>query len=746
MALRILLITVLALAAFLHTSLWVDVLSTILAVAALILHFILHHRVYTRLTTLLLLIALSILFGDGLLHYNLQRTDWRIVALVSLLTVYALFEAISFTKKSIEKENAQRENHLLYALIFYTCAVLITATAIVAPISKIPLAGYSYTLLLCSLPVLGLLLLRIFNGNRRLGLLCCTAVALLLSASGIGEAFWLNSCIDSADRERLVSILERRKSNDLSISALKKLLADAEDDPERLTLLKRYGNILPDEEYRRLVERVLFRLLSRVKSIDEKLAVFEDAVRLLPDDARLLSLYAVLLDGAGRKRKAVQVARIAVTIDARLKEAWRILINDALARDDFEKAVELSIKGDTVVDTDENTRLHRYILALAEADCWRLIDRLLENREDEHLLGWRAAALVRLNRRAEAEKILRGKGDENLFLLARPKPSPEELKKISEGAVYHFEKVSLGLALVGYECTKTDLRRLETFSLKLFLQKRLPVDNVDLMVWLGSTPIYRRVVDLSKRRLGEIFCEEFNLRVPYSSEVGESELRICRFVGKRSGRYFDLDEERLRFIRVCGVKIGGVELPELSEEERKRLLSELPEGKNLLRNSSFEQPLEVDWGTYRPSMNYRYFRDFSTAVDGNASLCMDFWDFRRSLWHFRQAVGVKEKTLYEVGLVYRADGFDDRNRMLLLVRDADREWRILNRFIRLPETERWRVAKFRFLTPAGTRRVRVYIHRYVPGDADVTDERWSCSGTLWVDGIFLVEVTEEGSR
>ncbi|RLG58134.1 MAG: hypothetical protein DRN95_04850 [Candidatus Hydrothermarchaeota archaeon] len=189
------------------------------------------------------------------------------------------------------------------------------------------------------------------------------------------------------------------------------------------------------------------------------------------------------------------------------------------------------------------------------------------------------------------------------------------------------------------------------------------------------------------------------------------------------------------------MSVEQAKLPQLSEAERRKVLSQLPKGKNLLVNGSFEQPLSVGWKVYKPSPNFCFFRDPNMAVVGKHSLCVDAYDLRHSFWHINQTFTVEEGKHYILTAVYHAGGFRN-GYFVLLVRDAERSWWVLNRSVKLVPSRSWRVAQMVFSVPSGTRKIRLYLHRFARKESYVREDV-SCSGTVWIDSIRVVKCSWE---
>ena len=129
------------------------------------------------------------------------------------------------------------------------------------------------------------------------------------------------------------------------------------------------------------------------------------------------------------------------------------------------------------------------------------------------------------------------------------------------------------------------------------------------------------------------------------------------------------------------------------------------------------------------------------AVDGKYSLCVDAWDVRHSFWHISQTFAVEGGKQYVLTAVYHASGFRN-GYFVLLVRDAERSWRVLNRSVKLVPVKNWATARLEFSAPARTRKIRLFVHRFVRKEFYGREDA-SCSGTVWIDSIRVVKCSWE---
>ncbi|MCX7703168.1 MAG: hypothetical protein N2234_03580, partial [Planctomycetota bacterium] len=249
-------------ASFLRTHLVADVFTCVFALAALLMHHLIHNERKEVGVTLSLYAGVSVCFGSGLLHWKGKEFDGRIIFVVTLCTVFALYEMVRLVRKAIGGGDSSYEN-FMKALLLLVCAVLAVSQVIVAPSSAIPVIekGYAVSLFMVLLPILVKEWRRdgksLSQKKGTIYFVCFTLLA--VCCTGIVEAAILRLQLNSADRDWLLAIVRRSKSDSLSASALRRLL-EMEGDEGKMGLLECYGRFLSEEERRRLTKDVGLRI------------------------------------------------------------------------------------------------------------------------------------------------------------------------------------------------------------------------------------------------------------------------------------------------------------------------------------------------------------------------------------------------------------------------------------------------------------------------------------------------------
>ncbi|RKY16077.1 MAG: hypothetical protein DRP82_00025 [Planctomycetota bacterium] len=688
-----------------------------------------------RLVPLLFVVMLASTLWQNPVWWEDTRVGVMAGVCVALAAVGAL-RAGAAAFKAEEKEKQAR--FALWSLLFTVSAFFGLAALLLSRIFGLPLHKEIFALFLTAAfaPV-------IFVFSRWISAPLGAGLALFVSLCGFTQLALQFTQIRTATPETLKMLLKRGKTNGLRRAALVELLRERlarEDAYGAAQLLSRHTGLLHETEETKIRWNLAIRLANEARSRKD-MKLLDVALRIAPDCTPVLVEQMKNLIKHGDLSGAERLAQRILTVNPLCCDAVVLLIRRALKKGESDNAADLAIKYGMPAEITEKQRL---VLAprIAEKGRWNLIAGMLKNAQTQEGMLWLFAALSKLNnpKAAKTADTIRKKFPQLAkdvdWLGKSPLPKPAEIKKHFPEANILLKEVTSGLRLLGFACP-AKVRQLEEFELKLVLQKTLPIKSVDLMIFLGKLPIYRRLVRLNKRHCGEMFCERLTLRVPYSLQMGTHNLCVCRFVKKHNGKCWNYDESRLRFVEIRKMTVEQAKLPRLSEEERRKLLSQLPEGKNLLVNGSFEQPLSVGWKVHRPSPNFRFFRDPNMAVEGKHSLCVDTWDLRHSFWHISQAFTVEGGKEYVVTAVYHASGFRNCH-FALLVRDAERSWRVLSRSVRLAPSRNWALTRLQFSAPEKTRKVRLYVYRFASkklyGREDV-----SCSGTVWIDSIRVVK-------
>jgi len=657
--------------------------------------------------------------------------DTRIGMMVGLCVALAVVGALRTGAAAFRaEEKEQQARFALWALLFAVSAFFGLAALLLSRIFGLPLHKEIFALFLtvAFTPVVVIF-------SRWVTVSLGAGLALFVSLCGFTQLTLQFAQVRTATPETLKMLLERGKTEGLRRAALMGLLRERltrEDAYGAAQLLNRHAALLEETDETKIRWNLAIRLANEARSRKDT-RLLDVALSIAPDCTPVLVEQMRSLKKQGDLSGAERLARRILTVNPLCCDAAALLIRCALEKGETNSAAEFALKYGLPAEITEKQRL-TLAPRIAEKGRWDLLARMLKNARTQQGMLWLFIALSKqgASKADEVANILRKKFPQLAkdvdWLKRSPFPSPAEIKKRFPEANILIREITPELRLLGFVCPARR-KQMEEFELRLFLQKTLPVEAVDLMIFLGKLPIYRRLVRLEKKRCGEMFSEIFRLRVPYSIEEGRHQLRVCRFIAK-GGKA--LRRERLCLIPLCSVWVDRTELAQSDKNYKAICSTRAPRAKNLVVNGSFEQPLSIGWrGRHLPFA--KFARDSTLAYDGKWSLMAEFFPIdNRGFYTFWQDLDPKARKIL-LSYVWRAEnlhgGAPD---ILLIARDAQGRLLVHKRLGKIFGTVRtWRKEKTEVVIPKGAKLLRIGLHYHSNGMGA------GLSGVIWIDALSV---------